>query len=181
MTAINTPTGDDDVPDEDLLLERQLFFALSVASRTAVSACKRVLQELNLTHPQYLVMLTLWEASPRSVNEISEALLLGPATVSPLLKRLEASGYVTRRRVQGDEHSLAVGLTPEGAALRDRARAVPGTMLRKLGLNRTDDEELLRGRMARLLKVSQADNRPGLGAAVQMGSGTIDPRSTSGR
>jgi DNA-binding MarR family transcriptional regulator len=166
----------DDVPDEDLVLERQLFFALSVASRTAVSACKPVLQELNLTHPQYLVMLTLWEASPRSVNEISEALLLGPATVSPLLKRLEASGYVTRR-VQGDERSLAVGLTPEGAALRDRARAVPGTMPGKLGLSRTEAEELLRGSMARLLKVSQGE-RLGLGGGGQMGSGgsgAIDP------
>jgi DNA-binding MarR family transcriptional regulator len=137
--------------EDELLLERQLCFVLAAASRAVISAYKPVLQELNLTQPQYLVMLTLWEASPRSVNEISEALLLGPATVSPLLKRLEASGYVTRRRVQGDERSLAVGLTPEGAALRDRAHAVPGTMLGKLGLSRTEAEEL-HGYMTRLLR-----------------------------
>jgi DNA-binding MarR family transcriptional regulator len=180
---MSTPSADDDVPDEDLLLERQLFFALSVTSRTALSACKPVLQELNLTHPQYLVMLTLWETSPRSVNEISEALLLGPATVSPLLKRLEASGYVTRRRVQGDQRSLAVGLTTEGAELRDRARSVPGTMLGKLGLSSSEAEELLRGSMARLLKVSQGE-RVGLGGGGQMGSGgpgAIDHSSMSGR
>jgi DNA-binding MarR family transcriptional regulator len=101
-------------------------------------------------------MLTLWEASPRSVNEISEVLLLGPATVSPVLKRLEASGYVTRRRLQGDERSLAVGLTPERAALRDRARAVPGTMLGKLGLSRTEAEEL-NGYMTRFLRSAKTD------------------------
>jgi DNA-binding MarR family transcriptional regulator len=175
MTAMNTPSGD--LVTEDLLLERQLFFALSVASRTAVSACKPVLQEFNLTHPR-LVMLTLWEASPASVNEISEALLLGPATVSPLLKRLEASGYVTRRRVQGDECSFAVSLTPEGAKLRDRARDVPGTMLGKLGLSRTEAEELLPGSTARLLKVSRGE-RLGGGGGRQMGSGgsgAIDPQ-----
>jgi MarR family transcriptional regulator, organic hydroperoxide resistance regulator len=143
--------------EDELLLERQLCFALAAASRAVISAYKPVLQELHLTHPQYLVMLTLWEASPRSVNEISEVLLLGPATVSPLLKRLEAAGYVTRRRVQGDERSLAVGLTPEGAALRDRARAVPGTMLGKLGLSRTEAEEL-HGYMTRLLRSAKPDH-----------------------
>jgi DNA-binding MarR family transcriptional regulator len=181
MTAMNTRSGDDDPVAEDLLFERQLFFALSVASRAAVSACRPVLQELNLTHPQYLVMLTLWEASPRSVNEISEALLLEPATVSPLLKRLESCGYVTRQRVQGDERSLAVGLTPEGAALRDRASAVPGTMLGKLGLSRTEAEELLRGSMARLLKVSQGERLGGGGQMGSGGSGAIDRSSMSGR
>jgi DNA-binding MarR family transcriptional regulator len=173
--------------EDELLLERQLCFALAAAARAVIGAYRPVLQELNLTHPQYLVMLTLWEASPRSVNEISEALLLGPATVSPLLKRLEACGYVTRRRVQGDERSLAVGLTPEGAALRDRARAVPGTMLGKLGLSRTEAEELLRGSMARLLKVSQGErlgDGDGDGDGGQMGSGgsgATNRSSMSGR
>jgi MarR family transcriptional regulator, organic hydroperoxide resistance regulator len=156
MTSLSGSEG-------ELLLERQLCFALAAASRAVIGAYKPVLRELNLTHTQYLVMLALWEVSPRSVAEISEALLLGPATVSPLLKRLEACGYVTRRRVQGDERSLAVGLTPEGAALRDRARAVPGTMLGKLGLSRTEAEEFLRGSMAPLLKVSQRELGLGVG------------------
>ncbi|MFE4541034.1 MarR family winged helix-turn-helix transcriptional regulator [Arthrobacter sp. NPDC056727] len=172
MTGINRPSADDDPVAEDLLLERQLFFALSLASRAAVSACKPVLRALNLTHPQYLVMLTLWEASPRSVSEISEALLLGPATVSPLLKRLEASGYVTRQRVQGNERSLAVGLTPEGAALRERARIVPATMLGKLGLNHREAGELLQRNMARLLEFSQG-GRLGVGDGEPKGSGGI--------
>jgi DNA-binding MarR family transcriptional regulator len=150
---MTSPSGS----DEDLLLERQLCFALAVASRTVISAYRPVLQELNLTHPQYLVMLALWEKSPRSVKEISDALLLVPATLSPLLKRLEALGYVTRRRVPGDERSLAVGLTPEGAALRDKAMGVPGTMLAKLGLNRAQAEDI-HVAMTQLIEAAQIDH-----------------------
>jgi DNA-binding MarR family transcriptional regulator len=102
-------------------------------------------------------MLALWEKSPRSVKEISDALLLVPATLSPLLKRLEALGYVTRRRVPGDERSLAVGLTPEGAALRAKAMGVPGTMLAKLGLNRAQAEDI-HVAMTQLIEAAQIDH-----------------------
>lgn len=129
---------------EDLLLERQLCFALAVASRSVISAYRPVLKDLDLTHPQYLVMLALWEKSPRSAKEISDSLLIGPATLSPLLKRLEASGYITRGRAHGDERSLAVSLTPSGTALRAKAVTVPGTMLDKLGLTREQAQELHR-------------------------------------
>jgi DNA-binding MarR family transcriptional regulator len=122
--------------DEDLLLERQLCFALTVASRSVVGAYKPVLDRLGLTHPQYLVMLCLWESSPRSVRDISDALAQEPATISPLLRRLETAGYITRGRAAGNERALAVGLTPSGAALRQQATAVPGTMMERLGLTR---------------------------------------------
>lgn len=130
--------------DDDLLLERQLCFALSVASRSVIGAYRPVLEELNLTHPQYLVMLALWERSPRSVREIGEALAMEPATLSPMLKRLEANGLVTRQRMVGNERALAVGLTDEGRALRDRALSVPGTIMAKLGLSRQQAEDLNR-------------------------------------
>lgn len=130
--------------EEDLLLERQLCFALSVASRSVIGAYRPVLEELNLTHPQYLVMLALWENSPRTVREISDALAMEPATLSPMLKRLEAHGLVTRDRVVGNERALAVGLTAEGRELRNRALSVPSTMMAKLGLSRTQAEELNR-------------------------------------
>ena len=122
--------------DEDLLLEHQLCFALTVASRSVVGAYKPVLDTLGLTHPQYLVMLCLWESSPRSVRDISDALAQEPATISPLLRRLETAGYITRSRAAGNERALAVGLTPSGAALRQQATAVPGTMMERLGLTR---------------------------------------------
>ena len=134
-----------DVTDEtqdDLLLEHQLCFALTVASRSVVGAYKPVLDRLGLTHPQYLVMLCLWESSPRSVRDISDALAQEPATISPLLRRLEAAGFITRQRVPGDERTLAVGLTPRGAALRQQATAVPGTMMDRLGLTREQVSEL---------------------------------------
>ncbi len=134
----NVPT------DDDLLLERQLCFALSVASRSVIGAYRPVLEELNLTHPQYLVMLALWESSPRSVRGIGEALAMEPATLSPMLKRLEANGLVTRQRVVGNERALAVGLTGEGRALRERALSVPGTMMARLGLSRQQAEDLNR-------------------------------------
>lgn len=127
---------------DDLLLEHQLCFALTVASRSVVGAYKPVLDELGLTHPQYLVMLCLWESSPRSVRDISEALAQEPATISPLLRRLESAGFITRQRVEGNERTLAVGLTPRGAALRQQATAVPGTMMDRLGLTREQVRQL---------------------------------------
>ncbi|WP_434617195.1 MarR family winged helix-turn-helix transcriptional regulator [Arthrobacter sp. A5] len=127
---------------DSLLLERQLCFALSVASRSVVSAYKPVLAPLGLTHPQYLVMLALWERNPRTVKDISAALLLEPATLSPLLKRLESAGFISRSRSRDDERALAIELTDVGRALRAKALTVPGTMAEKLGLSATDIEAL---------------------------------------
>ncbi len=144
--------------DNDLLLERQLCFGLSVASRSVIAAYKPVLAELSLTHPQYLVMLSLWEQAPRQVKDIGEALLLEPATLSPLLKRLEALGYVTRHRSATDHRALAVDLTPAGAALREKALSVPGTMLARLGLDRAAAMALHRSMMALIDAAARADS-----------------------
>lgn len=130
------------VGEDLLLLEKQLCFALTVAARSVVGAYKPVLDRLGLTHPQYLVMLALWERSPRSVREISDELDLEPATISPLLRRLEAAGYISRRRAVGNERSLAVELTPAGVVLRAEALSVPGTMMQKLGLEREEVAQL---------------------------------------
>lgn len=133
--------------DDDLLLQQQLCFALTVASRSVVGAYRPVLEKLGLTHPQYLVMLCLWESAPRTLRSISEALAQAPATVSPLLRRLEEAGFVTRQRVEGNERTLAVGLTAAGAALRQQAVAVPGTMMERLGLTREQVGELHKSMM----------------------------------
>ena len=145
MTAISDAARHQ---DNDLLLEQQLCFALTVASRSVVGAYKPVLDKLGLTHPQYLVMLCLWEAAPRTLRNISDALAQAPATISPLLRRLEEAGFVTRQRVDGNERSLAVGLTPAGAELRQQALAVPGTMMNRLGLTREQVGELHSSMMA---------------------------------
>jgi DNA-binding MarR family transcriptional regulator len=138
----NRSPGGQDAAENDLLLEQQLCFALTVASRSVVGAYKPVLDKLGLTHPQYLVMLSLWESSPRSLRDISEALAQEPATISPLLRRLETAGFITRQRVPGNERTLAVGLTPRGAALRQQATQVPTTMMARLGLTREQIRQL---------------------------------------
>lgn len=157
-------TSADNAARDDLLLEHQLCFALTVASRSVVGAYKPVLEELGLTHPQYLVMLCLWESSPRSVRDISESLAQEPATISPLLRRLETAGFITRQRMEGNERTLAVRLTPRGAALRQQATAVPGAMMTRLGLTR-DQVSQLHGTMMELIAATRStralsDNAP---------------------
>src|SRR6187551_3994608 len=97
-----------------LALDRQVCFALAAASRSVIGLYRPVLEPLGLTHPQYLVMLALWERSPRTVRDIGESLYLEPATLSPLLKRLESAGLVTRTRSSTDERALDVALTEAG-------------------------------------------------------------------
>ena len=127
---------------DPLALDRQVCFALAAASRSVIALYRPVLQPLGLTHPQYLVMLALWERSPRTVTDIGSALLLEPATLSPLLKRLEAAGLITRQRSTTDERALSVQLTPDGAALRTRAEKVPGQIVAQLGMPVSQLEEV---------------------------------------
>src|ERR1700742_695362 len=119
--------------DDPLALDRQVCFALAAASRSVIALYRPVLAPLGLTHPQYLVMLALWERSPRTVRDIGEALALEPATLSPLLKRLETAGFLTRTRRADDERALDVELTEAGRALRSEAEKVPGRVVERLG------------------------------------------------
>jgi MarR family transcriptional regulator, organic hydroperoxide resistance regulator len=125
--------------DDDLLaLDRQVCFALVTAARDVVALYREVLAPLGLTHPQYLVMLALWEESPQSVRSLGRRRARAPATLSPLLRRLEAAGLVARDRNPDDERALAVALTPEGRALRRRALRVPTTVMARLGMDGGD-------------------------------------------
>jgi MarR family transcriptional regulator, organic hydroperoxide resistance regulator len=135
MSTDPAPGYDDRMPDDDLLaLENQVCFGLAVAARSVIALYRPVLEPLQLTHPQYLVMLALWEREPRSVKDLSDALALEPATLSPLLKRLEATGYVERRRSTADERALEVRLTAEGRALRAEAEKIPPRIVERLGM-----------------------------------------------
>ncbi|MEV1001427.1 MarR family transcriptional regulator [Nonomuraea sp. NPDC050202] len=118
-----------------LALDRQVCFALSIASRSVIALYRPLLQPMGLTHPQYLAMLALWEREPLSVKELGELLQLDPGTMSPLLKRLEALGYIRRERSSKDERALAVTLTTEGRALRARAEKIPPAIVARLGMS----------------------------------------------
>jgi DNA-binding MarR family transcriptional regulator len=121
--------------EDPLALERQVCFALATASRSVIKLYRPVLEPMGLTHPQYLVLLALWERSPRSLRDIADTLLLEPPTLTPLLKRLEAIGYVERGRNPADERELLVQLTESGRALRAQAEQVPIRVAERLGLS----------------------------------------------
>jgi DNA-binding MarR family transcriptional regulator len=135
---------DDRLPDDPLTLERQVCFALAVASRSVIALYRPLLEPMGLTHPQYLVMLALWGEQPLSVRDLADKLALDPGTLSPLVKRLESAGYVTRQRVVGDERTLAISLTLAGAALRARALEIPPAIVKRLGLPIADLLEMHR-------------------------------------
>ena len=134
--------GDAGEVDDPLRLDRQVCFALSVAARSVVALYRPVLEPMGLTHPQYLVMLALWERSPRSVKDLSATLALDPGTLSPLLKRLEAAGLITRRRELADERVLAVTLTEAGRRLRAEAEKVPPAIVARLGIDVSELEAM---------------------------------------
>ncbi|GIE76151.1 MarR family transcriptional regulator [Actinoplanes philippinensis] len=123
-----------DPVDDPLALEQQVCFALSVAARGVVAIYRPLLEPMGLTHPQYLVMLALWQHAPLSVRRLSELLQLDPGTLSPLLKRLEAIGYLRRERDPADERSLAITLTERGRALRADAERIPPAVVERLGM-----------------------------------------------
>lgn len=146
--------------DNVLALEHQVCFALAVAARTVIALYRPVLEPMGLTHPQYLVMLALWEFEPVSVKDLSGMLQLEPATLSPLLKRLEAAGLLRRDRSAADERSLAVVLTDEGRALRDQALEVPPTIVERLGMD-VDELMDLHGRLTSVIAAATNGRSPG--------------------
>ncbi|NYG07261.1 DNA-binding MarR family transcriptional regulator [Phycicoccus badiiscoriae] len=143
-------------PPPDLLqLDRQVCFALAVASRTVISLYRPLLEPMGLTHPQYLVMLALWEDSPLRVSDLAHRLSLEPATLSPLLKRLEAGGMVSRERDPLDERALAVSLTRKGRAARKRAERIPPAIIDRLGMSVSELEDM-RDSLTSLIAAAEA-------------------------
>ncbi|WP_405490992.1 MarR family winged helix-turn-helix transcriptional regulator [Nocardia sp. NBC_00511] len=128
--------------EDPLRLDRQVCFALAVANRAVLAVYRPLLEPMGLTHPQYLVMLALWGEAPMSVKDIGEAIQLDSPTLSPLLKRLEAAGLITRRRDPHNERNLIVDLTPAGRELRTEAEKIPPAVVSRLGVSLADLEEL---------------------------------------
>ncbi|MDY7542365.1 MarR family transcriptional regulator [Cryobacterium sp. 5B3] len=153
-SARATPGSTVSAPDL-LRLEDQVCFALAIASRTVVSVYRPILEPYGLTHPQYLVLLALWERSPRSVSDLSTELRLEPATLSPLLKRLETAGLVARSRNTHDERVLDITLTDAGRALRADALTIPPRIIDRLGMT-LDELTALRTSLWRVIDAAQS-------------------------
>jgi DNA-binding MarR family transcriptional regulator len=140
---------------EDMLaLERQVCFALSVAARNVVAVYRPVLEPLGLTHPQYLVMLALWQHGALSVKTLSGLLQLDPGTLSPLLKRLEAAGLLRRERDASDQRNLALALTDKGRAMRAQAEKIPAGIVERLGMP-LQELVALQGALTRVIGASK--------------------------
>lgn len=137
-----------------LRLDDQLCFGLYSASRAVTSLYRVVLAELDLTYPQYLVMLALWDRDDRLVKDLGGELNLDSGTLSPLLKRLQAAGLVARARQADDERAVLISLTDAGKALREKAVNVPDVIGEAMGL---DDAGLARMR-AQLDRLTESVN-----------------------
>lgn len=156
--SVDTPAAQLPSPGDDpLALDRQVCFALAVANRAVLAVYRPILDELGLTHPQYLVMLALWERAPLTARQLGRTLQLDSPTLSPLLKRLEGQGLLTRHRNEVDERQLVLELTDAGRELRARAESVPQQVFEALGVGLPELEEL----HAALVRVNAAALRAG--------------------
>ncbi|MBQ3404040.1 MAG: MarR family transcriptional regulator [Oscillospiraceae bacterium] len=127
-----------------LRLENQLCFPLYACSREIIKQYKPHLDELGLTYTQYITMMVLWEKGEATVKELGERLYLDSGTLTPLLKKLESRGCITRARSKTDERNLMITVTREGEALREQAVSIPGKMARCSRLNEAEAAELYR-------------------------------------
>src|ERR1700682_1021061 len=132
---------------DPLSLERQVCFALAITNRAVLAVYRPLLEPLGLTHPQYLVMLALWgyprsSPDPLSVKRIAVLLQMDSATLSPMLKRLQALGLITRLRSGADERTMRVELTTKGRTLRRRALTIPPMVVERLGVDLAELEHL---------------------------------------
>lgn len=129
-------------PEDWLRLDAQLCFRLYAASRSLTRCYQPLLDALGLTYPQYLAMLVLWQQEGQTVSELSDRLKLDPSTMTPLLKRLESAGWITRERRKHNEREVEIALTDAGRALKARALAVPPAVMSATGLSMSEADAL---------------------------------------
>jgi DNA-binding MarR family transcriptional regulator len=132
MEGDHVSKSEPDTPQ--LHLENQVCFPLYSAANALVRAYRPLLADLDLTYPQYLVMMVLWQERSLNVKELGQRLSLDSGTLTPLLKRLESKGLVDRRRSEADERARIITVTRQGLALKNKARDIPGQLACRVGL-----------------------------------------------
>lgn len=125
-----------------VVLDEQLCFALYTATHRITRAYRPLLDPLGLTYVQYLVLMVLWEESPRSVGELGQSLYLDSGTLTPLLKRMERNGFIKRQRDADDERRVLIELTSQGRETQDKAAAISKDLLCQLRLDKAEAIEL---------------------------------------
>ena len=127
---------------DSLTLKNQLCFPIYLASKEIIRKYTPILDKLNLTYTQYIVMMYLWEKKSSNVKEIGKTLLLDSSTLTPLLKKLESKGFITRVRFSKDERNLIIEVTEKGMKLRDEALSVPEEISKCISLSEDDAKTL---------------------------------------
>lgn len=142
---------------DHMKLENQLCFLLYASSREMTKQYKPLLEKLNVTYPQYLVLLLLWEHETLTVKKMGELLYLDSGTLTPMLKRMEQQGLITRKRSEEDERSVLISLTEDGELLKEKAADIPETIL---GLSNQSGENLkqLKSALYTLLETLHQEN-----------------------
>lgn len=130
--------------NKNLKLDNQLCFPIYALARDIIAAYRPLLEAIDLTYPQYLALLVLWEKQEQSVSQLGEHLDLDSGTLTPLLKRLEQKGLVNRRRSERDERIVLVSLTETGTSLQSKATNIPATLLKSMPVSAEELETLQR-------------------------------------
>ena len=146
---------------EQLKLSNQLCFPVYAVSRLITREYQPYLDRMGITYPQYLVLMVLWETDRITVNEISQKLILNTNTMTPLLKRMESQGIISRIRSGNDERKVFVQLTEKGNEMRTEASAIPGNLARALtsGTITRDDLIELRNKLNRMIELLHKKNK----------------------
>lgn len=129
---------------DSLKLENQLCFPLYACSKEIIRHYKPYLDELDLTYTQYIAMMVLWEKKEMNVKTLGENLFLDSGTLTPVLKKLESKGYIKRTRSKNDERNLLVSITPDGEALKFKAKDIPEKIGGCIKLSENDAKDLYR-------------------------------------
>lgn len=145
--------------EELLKLDNQLCFALYSSSRGITRLYRPVLSEFGITYPQYLVMLVLWEKEPLTVKELGERLFLDSGTLTPLLKRMEKLGLLTRERSQGDERHVNIGLTNKGKEMREKALSIPLRIANQVNISEAEFASLMASLRKLMKKIDMDDSK----------------------
>lgn len=130
--------------EESLKLENQLCFPLYACSKEVIKKYKPILDKLDLTYTQYITMMVLWEYGNINVKCLGDMLFLDSGTLTPLLKKLENKGYITRSRNTNDERNLVISITEDGKKLKSKAKYVPGEIGKCINLTSSEAKELYR-------------------------------------